>query len=273
MLQVCCLIFNEPMSSTSVFPEMKTLHSFQVPAVALTLLTLLSGCEVPPKVLPATSTGQKISIVDIDDDTLIRIYHAQEGAAPMNRETVLSTLVSNRSSRFSDDAINAQKASDATARERLKNAVFKEFSDSVSKTPVGTVIAIPVSFSVSPYDPQAKRFNVCVDGICASPFLLKQGEGAYKLNLTVTSEKFLHLSSPQAEAKILESHFDAMGRNGHAILYAKVDRLSHDARYAPTLYASVFRVSLKATPTYSNPTAQGIYRFPELAEIQVGPSP
>lgn len=256
-----------------MFQEMKTLNPFQFPAVALTLLTLLSGCEAPPKVLPATSTGQKISILDIDDDTLIRIYHAQERSAPMNRETVLSTLASNRSSRFSDDAINAQKASDSTARERLKNAVFKEFSDSVSKTQVGSVIAIPVSFSVSPYDPQAKGFNVCIDGICANPFQLKQGTGAYKLNLTVTAEKFLRLPSSKEEAKILESHFDSMGRSGHAILYAKVDGASLEARYAPTLYASVFRVSLKETPTYSNPTAQGIYRFPELAEIQVGPSP
>lgn len=241
--------------------------------VAVSVLTLLSGCESTPNSLPATAAGKRISVVDTEDDVLVRIYHAQMGAAPMNKSTVVSTLAVNPNSRFSVDAKSALSAMDASERERLSNAVFKDFSGYAAKAAIGTVLAIPVNFFVSPLGLGSTAFKVCIEGICAIPYAVKLGLGAYKLDVTVTPEKFLLLSATSAEAKVLDARFDSMGRQGHAILYATVDRVNNDARYAPTVYASVFRVALKELPTYGNPNAQGIYRFPDLANIQVKPNP
>ena len=241
--------------------------------IAVSVLTLLSGCESTPKSLPATAAGKRISVVDTDDDALVRVYHAQIGAAPMTKSTVVSTLAVNPNSRFNADAKSALGAVDASERERLSNAVFKDFSGYAVKAPIGTVLAIPVNFSVTPLDVRSAAFKVCIEGICANPFAIKLGLGAYKLDVTVTPEKFLLLTTSAPEAKGLDSRFDSMGRQGHAILYATVDRVSNEARYAPTVYASVYRVALKEFPTYGNPNAQGIYRFPDLANIQVKPNP
>lgn len=236
-------------------------------------LALLSGCEATPKSVPATASGKKIDIVNVDDDVLIRVYHAQLGAPPMNRDTVLTTLAETRSSAFSQPASVALKESDAEWREQSKNSVFRDFSEFVSKTPAGSILAVPVSFSVMPYDPNISDFQICIEGICAKPYVIKLGQGTYKLHLTVTSDKFLTLTTSFRKARDLESRFDLMGRQGNAVLYAKVDRVSLEARYAPTIYASVYRVSLKERPQYSESSVLGIYRYPELADIPLGPSP
>lgn len=236
-------------------------------------MTLVAGCQAPPKRLPATASGKKISIIDTSNDTLIRLYHAQLGAASMNRDTVLTALAVNPASAFSEQAKRALQATDATTRERMRNIAFKAFSDDVVKTELGSVLAIPVAFSVMPLDPSGSEFKICIEDICATPYVLKKGIGSYKLELTVTKDKFLLLSAPDGAAKNLESKFDLMGRNGYAVLYAQIDRLSNEARYSPTIYASVFRVTLKNTPTYSNPTVDGIYRFTDLADIDVTVDP
>lgn len=233
----------------------------------------MAGCETPPKSLPATAEGKKISIIDTSDDTLIRLYHAQFGAAPMNRDTVLAALAVNANSPFNEQAKHALQATDATTRERRRASVFKEFSEDVSKSELGSVLAIPVEFTVMPLEPNSSDFRVCLDEICANPYVLKKGVGPYKLEVKVTADKFLLLSAPNGAAKKLESQFDLMGRHGYAVLYAQIDRLSNDARYAPTVYASVYRVTLKNTPTYSNPTMEGIYRFTDLADIDVSEHP
>lgn len=242
-------------------------------AVAAVLVTMLGGCVAPPKSLPATASGQKISIIDPSDDILIRLYHAQFGAAPMNPDTVLAALAVNPSSPFNEQAKRALQATDTTTRERLRASVFKAFSEDVSKSELGKVLAIPVGFTVMPMQANGGDFKVCIDDICANPYVLKKGVGPYKLELTVTTDKFLLLSAPNGAAKDLESQFDLMGRHGHAVLYAQIDRLSNDARYAPTVYASVYRVTLKNTPAYSNPTMEGIYRFTDLADIDITPQP
>jgi hypothetical protein len=242
-------------------------------AVAAVLVTVLAGCEAPPKSLPATAAGKKISIIDTSNDILIRLYHAQFGAAPMNRDTVLAALAVNANSPFNEQAKRALQATDSTTRERLRASVFKAFSEDVSTSELGTVLAIPVGFTVTPLEPNGSDFKVCIEEICANPYLLKKGVGPYKLELTVTTDKFLLLSAPGGAAKKLESQFDLMGRHGYAVLYADIDRLSNDARYAPTVYASVYRVTLKNTPAYSNPTMDGIYRFTDLADIDITPTP
>lgn len=239
----------------------------------MVLVTLFSGCETPPKSLPATASGKKISIIDTSDDTLIRLYHAQLGATPMNRDTVLAALAATPASPFNEQAKHALQASDATTRERLRSSVFKAFSEDVAKTDLGTVLAIPVAFTVMPLEPNANEFRICIEQICANPFVLKKGIGPYKLELTVTTDKFLRLSAPNGAAKKLESQFDLMGRQGYAVLYAQIDRISNDARYTPTVYASVYRVTLKNTPAYSNPTMEGIFRFTDLADIDVADHP
>lgn len=252
---------------------MTVVQGFRFFAITWAVLALLSGCEATPKSVPATASGKKIDIVNVDDDALIRIYHAQLGAPPMNRDTVLTTLAQTRSSAFSQAASMALGESDASWREQSKNLVFRDFSESVSKTRVNSVLAIPVVFSVMPYDPSGSDFQICIEGICAKPYVIKLGQGAYKLHLTVTSDKFLTLSTSYRKARDLESRFDLMGRQGHAVVYATVDRVGLDARYAPTIFASVYRVSLKERPHYSEPSVMGIYRYPELADIPLGPSP
>lgn len=241
--------------------------------IAVLLLALLPGCESAPKSLPATAAGKRISVIDTDDDALVRVYHAQTGAAPMNKMTVVSTLAVNPNSRFNVDAKSALSAVGPSERERLSTAAFKEFSGYAAKTAVGTVLAIPVNFSISPLDLRSGAFKVCIEGICANPYAIKLGVGAYKLNVAVTPEKFLLLSASDPEGKVLDSRFDSMGRQGHAVLYATVDRVSNEARYTPTIYASVFRVALKELPAYGNPNAQGVYHFPDIANIQVKPNP
>lgn len=241
--------------------------------VSVTVLTLLAGCEATPKSVPATATGKPITIINTDDDVLIRLYHAQLGAPSMNRDTVLTTLAETRASAFSQPASTALKESDASWREQSKNTVFRDFSESASKTRTGPVLAIPVNFSVMRYNPSGGDFQICIEGICAKPYVIKQGLGAYKLHLTVTSDKFLTLSTTLPKARDLESSFDMMGRQGHAVVYATIDRVSLEARYAPTIYATVYRVSLKETPRYSDPSVMGIYRYPELADIELAKSP
>lgn len=241
--------------------------------LATALVTVLAGCQAPPKSLPATASGKKISIIDTSDDILIRLYHAQFGAAPMNRDTVLAALAVNPVSLFSDQAKRAMQATDATTREQLRSSAFRDFSEDASRAELGTVLAIPVAFTVMPLEPNGSAFKVCIEEICANPYVLKKGVGPYKLELTVTTDKFLLLSAPDGAAKKLESQFDLMGRQGHAVLYAHIDRLSNDARYAPTIYASVYRVTLKNTPAYSNPTTEGIYRFTDLADIDITDQP
>lgn len=252
---------------------MKTVQGAKFFVLVSACLAMLSGCEATPKSVPATASGKKIDIVNIDDDVLIRLYHAQLGSPHMHRDTVLSTLAATRASAFSEPASVALKESDASWREQSKNLVFRDFSDFVSKTPTGSVLAIPVVFSVQPYDARGSGFQICIEGICAKPFVVKLGQGAYKLHLTVTQDKFLTLSTANSNPKELESRFDMMGRQGNAVLYAKVDRVSLEARYAPTIYATAYRVSLKERPQYSEPSVMGIYRYPELADIPIGPSP
>lgn len=139
---------------------------------------------------------------------------------------------------------------------------------------VGSVLAIPVAFSVMPINSGGNTFQICIEGICAKPYVVKLGQGAYKLHLTVTAEKFLTLTATNKDdATDLESEFDSMGRQGNAVVYAKVDRISLEARYAPTVHASVYRVSLKKRPQYSETTVMAIYRYPELADIKVANSP
>ena len=249
---------------------MRSLQLFGLVSVSL---ALLSGCEATPKSVPATASGKKIDIINIDDDVLIRVYHAQLGAPPMNRDTVLTTLAQTRSSAFSQPASMALGESDASWREQSKNLVFRDFSGSVSKTAIGAVLAIPVNFSVMPRAHKGADFQICIEGICAKPFTITLGQGAYKIHLTVTTEKFLTLSAPFKQAKELEASFDHMGRNGKAVVYATVDRVSLEARYTPTIYASVYRVSLKERPQYSEPSVMGIYRYPEIADIQTGNNP
>lgn len=241
--------------------------------LAAALVTVLAGCEAPPKILPTTASGKKISIIDTSDDILIRLYHAQFGAAPMNQDTVLAALAVNSISPFNEQSKRAMQATDATSRERLRRSVFKAFSEDVSTAELGTVLAIPVAFTVMPLEPNDSEFKVCIEEVCAKPYVLKKGVGPYKLELTVTTEKFLRLPALDGTAKKLESQFDLMGRQGYAVLYAHIDRLSNDARYAPTVYASVYRVTLKNTPTYSNPTMEGIYRFTDLADIDITEHP
>jgi hypothetical protein len=130
--------------------------------VAAALLLTLAGCVAPPKILPATASGKKISIIDTSDDTLIRLYHAQFGAAPMNRETVLAALGMNPNSPFNEQAKHAMQATDATTRERLRSTTFKDFSDDVSRVELGTVLAIPVAFTVMPLEPSGGEFKVCI---------------------------------------------------------------------------------------------------------------
>lgn len=252
---------------------MKRLRGFRCVGITLSMWALLSGCESAPKSLPALATGEKISIVDTDDDVLIRIYHAQKGAPAMSKNTVLATLAVNPHSKFHTEAKGALGAAELADREKQSNTVFQHFAEDVSKTPVGTILAIPVAFSVSSFDQSASAFKVCIEGICANPYVIKHGVGAYKLDITVTPEKFLRLSTSPQEAKVLDASFDSMDRQGHAVLYATVDRIGNEARYAPTVYASVFRVALKELPAYGNPTAFGIYRFPNLAHIQIGKNP
>lgn len=247
--------------------------TFRFCVITTAVVCLLGGCVAPPKRLPATASGSKISIIDTSNDTLIRLYHAQLGAAPMNRDTVLAALAATPNSPFNEDAQKAQRATDSKTRERLRDSVFREFTEDVSQTELGTVLAIPVGFTVMPQEPNSSAFKVCIDEICAKPFLLKKGVGPYKLELKVTPENFLLLSAPDGAAKKLESQFDLMGRHGYAVLYAKIDRISNDARYAPTIYTSVYRVTLKNTPAYSNPTMEGIYRFTDLADIDITDKP
>ena len=237
------------------------------------VLAVLSGCEATPQSVPATASGKKITIVNTDDDVLIRVYHAQLGAPAMNRDTVLTTLAATRSSEFSQPARIALQESDASWREQSKGLVFRDFTESVQKTSLGPVLAIPVTFTVQPYNPKGNDFQICLEGICAKPYVVKLGQGAYKLHLTVTSDKFLTLSTSSEKAKDLESHFDFIGRQGQAVVYATVDRVSLEARYAPTIYASVYRVSLKERPQHSDPSIMGVYRYPELADIQITSSP
>ncbi len=242
-------------------------------AIAVFLVTALAGCEAPPKTLPATASGKKISIIDTSDDILVRLYHAQFGAAPMNRDTVLAALAVNSSSAFNEQAKRALQATDATTREGRRASVFKAFSEDASKSELGAVLAIPVGFTVMPQEPNGSDFKVCIDEICANPYVLKKGIGPYKLELKVTTEKFLLLSATEGTAKKLESQFDLMGRHGYGVLYAQVDRISNDARYTPTIYASVYRVTLKNTPAYANPTMDGIYRFTDLVDIDITDHP
>lgn len=246
---------------------------FRICAIAAVVVSVLGGCVAPPKQLPATASGSKISIIDTTDDTLIRLYHAQLGAPAMNRDTVLAALAVNPNSPFNEQAQKAQKATDSRTRERLRTSVFNEFTEDVSQSELGTVLAIPVGFTVLPLEPNSSAFKVCIDAICAKPYVLKKGVGPYKLELKVTSDKFLWLSAPDGAAKKLESEFDLMGHQGYAVLYAKIDRISNDARYEPTIYASVYRVTLKKTPAYSNPTMEGIYRFTDLADIDIADKP
>lgn len=249
------------------------MRSIQLFGLVSVSLALLSGCEATPKSVPATASGKKINIINIDDDVLIRVYHAQLGAPPMNRDTVLTTLAQTRTSAFSQPAGMALGETDASWREQSKNLVFRDFSEAVSKTSVGSVLAIPVNFSVMSRTQGSSNFQICIEGICAKPYSITLGQGAYKLHLTITSEKFLTLSTSFREAKELESGFEMMGRNGKAVVYATVDRVSLEARYTPTIYATAYRVSLKERPQYSEPSVMGIYRYPEIANIQTGNNP
>ncbi|MBK7004596.1 MAG: hypothetical protein IPH37_05145 [Burkholderiales bacterium] len=243
-------------------------------AVAGVIGVMVCGCEATPKTVPSTASGKKIDVIDLDNDSLIRIYHAQLGAPAMYRDTVLTTLAATRSSEFSQPANAALKESDTTFREQSKDLVFRDFSRSASKMSVGSVLAIPVAFSVMPINSGGNTFQICIEGICAKPYVVKLGQGAYKLHLTVTAEKFLTLTATNKDdATDLESEFDSMGRQGNAVVYAKVDRISLEARYAPTVHASVYRVSLKKRPQYSETTVMAIYRYPELADIKVANSP
>lgn len=248
-------------------------QGFYVFAGVLSVVALLSGCEATPKSVPSTASGQPITIINLDDDVLIRVYHAQLGAPAMHRDTVLTTLAATRSSEFSQPASMALKESDAEWREQSKGLVFRDFSKSLEKTKIGSVLAVPVAFSVQPHNPRGNDFQVCIEGICSKPYVVKLGHGAYKLHLTVTSDKFLTLSVPAEQTKDLESRFDMMGRQGHAVVYATVDRVSLEARYAPTIHASVYRVSMKERPQYSDPSIMGIYRYPVLADIKLADGP
>ncbi len=252
---------------------MKTVRRLKFFSIFSACLALLAGCEATPKLVPATASGKKIGVLHIDDDTLIRVYHAQLGAPAMNRDTVLTTLAATSGSAFSQAARMALGESDAEWREQSKNLVMRDFTESVSKTAVTPVLAIPVVFSVKPYVTSGSEFQICLEGVCARPYILKLGQGAYKIHLTVTQEKFLTLSTTFRKARDLESQFDFIGRQGDAVVYATVDRVGLDARYAPTIYASVYRVSLKERPQYSEPGVMGIYRNPVLADIETGISP
>lgn len=216
-----------------------------------------------PTKLPETKSGEKVTIFDRGDE-IIRLFYGQSDSPPMDRDQVLHTILLSKKSKFQPKVADAKNERDVFQQEERLNAVYKEYLEYAAREPIGTVVALILPYTVSPYDMQKKEFRVCVDGDC-SLTKTKVALGDFQFVVNKVNQGAISFSPPENIARDLEHEFVLDNRMGWSVVYAHI--IGIETGKPNRINLRVFRVALKRTGHFDPSLGRLAYDYADDAGI------
>jgi hypothetical protein len=234
----------------------------------------------------ACSTGQsgaqgqqseKVTLMQRHED-LIRLYHQQADAPPMDQARVLNALAGTFNDKFTEDAKDFVRERDVFRRKERGDALFREYSEFAKKSSVSEVVAVITTVYIKPYDLEKKRFVVCVDSYSGDCWRYKSNgvkvnQGIYKMQVDIGEHGDYNFSPSDADARRIESTMSRLSdRIVTAVVFARTSGISPciDSNTTCTVYAKPFRIELKEPANSKrNDWETNQYRYPTLFTLNI----
>jgi hypothetical protein len=219
--------------------------------------------------------ADRVTLMQRHED-LIRLYHNQADAPPMDRERVLNSLGMTFKDKFTEDAKYYFREKDVFRRKERGDDLFRKYSEFAKKSSVSEVVAVITTVYVKPYNLEEKQFVICVDSFSDNCWRYKStgvkvNLGMYKLKVDIGEHGEYSFSPSDADARRIESTMSRLSdRIVTAVVFARTSGISpcSDSNTTCTVYAKPFRIELKE-PSKRDDWEINQYRYPTLFSLNI----
>ena len=129
--------------------------------LAAIALMIMAGCVTPGA--PNAWRGTPINLVQ-GDGSLVKVYHRQPGAAPMDEDEVFRAVASDSSAWYEvRQAKEIRALTNSFSKKESMDSWFKRFRAETAKTPKTDLVAFLIDVHVDPYDFRTKQFAMCIE--------------------------------------------------------------------------------------------------------------